>query len=185
MTCSWDISVVLMNDPGHYPSNVSFSDDLFLDDLFFVCVHPRHWFRNAGVQPFFVPSLAPTRLLRLVEQKTECKAVELVHEVLDLRLLEQLHVQGNDLADDVAQALVASGGCRVYVVGGLGELGVVPEDDAGLLVLLDAELLQSGDVVLVRRLVHLGVSDHVLGGAIKVTRGCFCFTLTTDKVCTV
>ena len=94
-------------------------------------------------------------------------------------------MQGNDLADDVAQALVASGGCRVYVVGGLGELGVVPEDDAGLLVLLDAELLQSGDVVLVRRLVHLGVSDHVLGGAIKVTRGCFCFTLTTDKVCTV
>ena len=59
----------------------------------------------------FVPSLAPTRLLCLVEQQTECKTVELVHEVLDLWLLEQLHVQGNDLADNVAQALVASGCC--------------------------------------------------------------------------
>ena len=50
-------------------------------------------------------------------------------------------MQGNDLADNVTQALVASGSRRVYVVSRLGELGIVPEDDAGLLILLNAELL--------------------------------------------
>ena len=60
---------------------------------------------------------------------------------------------------------------------------MVPEDDAGLLVLLGAELLQSGDVVLVCHLVHLGVGDHVIGGASKVA--CefdFVATVITDKV---
>ena len=95
-------------------------------------------------------------------------------------------MQGNDLADNVTQALVASGSRRVYVVSRLGELGIVPEDDAGLLILLNAELLQSGDVVLVCHLVHLGVSDHVIGGALKVTRGFdTAKTPDTDKVLTV
>jgi hypothetical protein len=127
----------------------------------------------------FAPSLAPTRLLRLVEQQTECKTIELVHKILNLRLLEQLYVLRDGLADDITQALVASGSCRVYTVSRLGKLGVVPENDADLLVLLNAELLQSGNVVFVCHLVHLGVGDHVIGGALKVT--CGCAALTTDK----
>jgi len=94
------------------------------------------------------PSLiAPTRLLRLVEEQTEDESVELSHEVFSLRLLEETHVVGQSLGDDVALSLVARRSGAVDVASRLCKLGVVPELAAGAPVLLDAKVPETSDVL--------------------------------------
>lgn len=59
------------------------------------------------------------------------------------------------------------------------ELGIVPELVAGPCILLNAKLLQSGDIVFVCNLIHLGVGEHLIG--VTCNRGAF----VADKVVAV
>lgn len=97
-------------------------------------------------------------MLRLIEEETEGRTVGLRHDIFDLRLLEEAHVAGRSLRDDFTQSLVARRDCAVDMVGGLGELGVIPGLEAGALVLLDAQVLETGDIVVICDLVHLSMN---------------------------
>jgi hypothetical protein len=68
----------------------------------------------------------PVRHLHL--QETSSQPIELVQLGLDFGLAdERLHVVGDGLRDDVAQALVVTGCGREGMVGGFSEGGIVPE----------------------------------------------------------
>lgn len=106
-------------------------------------------------------------MLRLIKEKTESQPVELRHQILNLRLLEQIHMVRESLADNVAKSLVARWRGAVHVVGGLGELGMIPELETGASVLLNAEILQTSYIVLISHLVHLSVDQQLLRVPLK------------------
>lgn len=60
--------------------------------------------------------------------------------------------------------------CRaVDAVGGLGELRIVPELEAGALVLLNAEVLETRDIIGLHHLVHLDVDEQLIDVAFDCT----------------